>query len=92
MWGKKYSSVAIYFDANTGKKLFSYLPSTAASGDTVSEWLSALHMAQVWGLPMQIFVSFMGFVVTGLTVTGVVIWWIKRKSRLIIHNQKLQNI
>jgi uncharacterized iron-regulated membrane protein len=58
------------------------LPATAyrwkgppeGAGQIISRWLDWLHMAQVFGLPMQIFVCIMGLVITTLSVTGDTIW------------------
>lgn len=52
-----------------------------ASGDIVSEWLNALHVAQVGGRAYQAFVALLGIVIAVLASTGVVIWWLKRKAR-----------
>jgi len=52
-----------------------------ASGNAVSQWLSALHTGRVGGLFYRIFLSLMGIVVAMLSVTGVVIWWKKRSAR-----------
>lgn len=50
------------------------LPSGQFAGDTATNWLTSLHMARVFGLPMQVFVCAMGLVVAMLSVTGVLIW------------------
>lgn len=78
--------------ATNGNLLAIYLPTGLASADTVTQWLIAVHKAKVWGLPMQIFVSAMGLLVVGLTVTGVIIWFKKRKSRTVVHQLKYANI
>ncbi|GJL55335.1 MAG: peptidase [Nitrospirales bacterium] len=76
-WG----GTSVWFDANTGVQRALYLPTGEASGDTVSAWLFALHMAAIWGMPFQIFMSMMGITVAVLSVTGVVIWWKKYTAR-----------
>ncbi len=81
---KESANTAVMFNANSGKQLAVYLPSGVAAGDTITQWLLALHTAKVWGLPMQIFVSAMGMGVVGLTVTGVLIWLKKRNSRKLV--------
>lgn len=86
---EKSANTRVMFDANTGQRIALYLPTGAASGNTITEWLFALHMATVWGLPMQIFVSVMGVVVVMLSITGVYIWWKKRKSRIVMQRQRL---
>ncbi|MFT7774207.1 PepSY-associated TM helix domain-containing protein [Roseateles sp.] len=71
----------VYFDGDTGALRATWLPTGGAAGDTVRTWLTSLHMALVWGLPMKLFMSAMGLAVAMLVVTGVVIWWRKRRAR-----------
>ena len=75
----KEAETYVIFDADTGALLDASWPgkSVEKTGDAVSRWLFMLHMAQVFGLPMKIFVCVMGFVITALSVTGVYIWWKK---------------
>ena len=75
----------VTFNADTGEfSTFSWSGNETTS-DTVTRWLIMLHMAHVFGLPMQIFVCLMGLVITALCVTGVYIWWKKRKARALRH-------
>ncbi|NOU23771.1 MAG: PepSY domain-containing protein [Methyloglobulus sp.] len=77
----KRPETALTFDANTGKFIGIWpLPSGEYSGVTVGSWFLALHFAWIWGLPYKIFVCFMGLVVAMLSVTGVYIWWKKRRA------------
>lgn len=71
----------LFFDADTGAFRGLYLPTGEAAGDTFTTWITTLHMAAIWGWPMQLFVCLMGLVVAMLGVTGVVIWWRKKASR-----------
>lgn len=73
----------VLFDADTGALKLVLLPSGQYTGNTISNWLYALHMANVFGLPYRIAVCVMGLVVAMLSVTGVYIWWKKRRSRVI---------
>lgn len=59
-----------------------WLPTRDQAGNTVSNWLGALHMGHVWGLPYRIFIALIGLVATMLSFTGTVIWWKKRKGRV----------
>ncbi|MGJ3257144.1 MAG: PepSY-associated TM helix domain-containing protein [Alcanivorax sp.] len=77
-WGR----TRMYIDGNSGEVIALYLPTGAASGDTLTTWLITLHMAGVWGLPFKIFVSVSGILLVMLSVTGVVIWQRKRSARL----------
>ncbi|HBR52028.1 MAG TPA: peptidase [Nitrospira sp.] len=73
----------VFFDAETGALKFTLLPSGQYTGNTITNWLYALHMANVFGLPYRILVCLVGLVVTMLSITGVYIWWKKRRSRVI---------
>ena len=72
----------VLFDADTGALRLVLLPSGQYAGNTISNWLYALHMANVFGLPYRILVCVMGLIVMMLSITGVYIWWKKRRSRL----------
>jgi uncharacterized iron-regulated membrane protein len=78
---EKWGSTSVWFDAGTGALRATWIPTGEAAGDTVSSWLLALHVAAIWGLPFKIFVSLVGIVVALLSVTGMVIWWRKRRGR-----------
>jgi uncharacterized iron-regulated membrane protein len=41
-----------------------------------------MHSGRILGLPGRILISAMGLVVAALSVTGVVIWWRKRRARV----------
>ena len=71
----------ITFDGDTGALISVELPTGEHSGNTVTYWLRALHMADFLGLPYRIFVCVLGLVITMLSATGVYIWWKKRKAR-----------
>lgn len=71
----------VFFDANDGSLKLVLLPTGQFSGNTITSWLIALHDANVFGLPYRIFVSTLGLVIAMLSVTGVYIWWKKRKAR-----------
>lgn len=74
-------NTAILIDADTGARRGVYLPTRGAWGDTFSNWLGALHMAHVFGLPYRIFASMLGLVVVMLSVTGILIWRRKQRGR-----------
>ncbi len=81
--GEKSYRTSVAFDADTGAMLQSAWPGSPfeKSGDVISHWLYWLHMAAVFGLTMQVFVCIMGLVITALSVTGVYIWWKKRRAQ-----------
>jgi uncharacterized iron-regulated membrane protein len=71
----------VYLSAIDGRELGFDHP-YLATGNAVSQWLSALHTGRVGGLPYRIFLSLMGLIVAILSITGIVIWWKKRKARV----------
>lgn len=72
----------IYIDATTGALRAAQFPSGQYAGNTVTNWLYALHMANVFGLPYRIFVCLLGVAIAMLAITGVYIWWKKRQARV----------
>lgn len=72
---------AAFVDGASGALIGSEIPTGEAAGDTVTTWLTTLHMAHIWGLPFRIVVTVMGLAVAVLSVTGVIIWWKKRAAR-----------
>lgn len=73
----------VYFDRNDGLLVAFDAPSGITAGNTLTNWLYALHFGQVWGLPYRLFLVLMGPVVCSLGVTGVWIWWRKRTKRAL---------
>jgi len=71
----------LYIDATSGHLLGFYLPTGEAAGDTLTTWLTTLHIAGLGGLPYRILVTVMGLAVVSLSLTGIIIWWRKRAAR-----------
>lgn len=71
----------VIVDGNTGRLNELRLPSGQHSGLTFTNWIYALHMANVFGLPYRIVVFIAGLMLTMLSVTGIYIWWRKRGFR-----------
>lgn len=70
----------IHFDGTTGQLQTFSAPTGQNAGDTAASWLFALHMAAVGGLPYRIFVALLGLVIPALAISGLWIWWRKRRS------------
>jgi uncharacterized iron-regulated membrane protein len=69
----------VVIDAYSGAIKQVLLPTGQYSGNTITSWLMALHMANVWGMPYRIFVCVLGLAIVMLSVTGVLIWLKKRR-------------
>lgn len=77
----------VIFDANNGELKLVLLPSGQYTGNTISNWLYALHMANAFGLPYRIFVCLLGLAISVLSVTGVYIWLKKSRAAKAKHNK-----
>ncbi len=77
----QHGATRLYFDVDTGRLLATELPSGRFAGNTVTSWLLALHTAQVGGTAFRLVVCLTGLGVVSLCVTGLVIWWNKRRGR-----------
>jgi uncharacterized iron-regulated membrane protein len=71
----------LYFDSEDGRYLGDWIPWRGTAGDLFLQLQFPLHSGRIAGLPGRIFISAMGLVVAMLSVTGVVIWYRKRRAR-----------
>jgi len=77
----KGGSSYVAFDGDTGALIEASEPTGEHAGNTIEDWLYALHMARVFGMPYRILVFLLGLVIAILSVTGIYIWWKKRAAR-----------
>jgi uncharacterized iron-regulated membrane protein len=77
----KGGSTRVTFDGDTGELRLLSQPTGENTGNTIESWLYALHMARVFGRVYQVFVCLLGLLVALLPVTGIFIWWRKRRAR-----------
>ncbi|WP_221801724.1 PepSY-associated TM helix domain-containing protein [Oceanobacter mangrovi] len=71
----------LYVDAYSGEILGQRIPWQGSVADLFVQAQFPLHSGRILGLPGRILISAMGLVVAMLSVTGVIIWWRKRKAR-----------
>ncbi|KEQ52183.1 PepSY-associated TM helix domain-containing protein [Sphingobium chlorophenolicum] len=71
----------LWIDAQTGRLIRAQFERKGAAGDVVSEWLRALHTATVFGFGYRLLIAISGLVVAMLSITGIYIWWVKRRGR-----------
>jgi uncharacterized iron-regulated membrane protein len=72
----------IVVDAASGAVLSAQVPGEGSVGDIVLRTQFPIHSGRILGLPGRILVSIAGLGVALLSVTGVVIWYRKRRARL----------
>lgn len=71
----------LYFDAQDGRLLGQRLPWSGTAEDIFVQAQFPLHSGRILGLPGRILISLMGVAVAVLSVTGVYLWWKKRRAR-----------
>ncbi|MDP2248636.1 MAG: PepSY-associated TM helix domain-containing protein, partial [Nitrosomonadales bacterium] len=71
----------IYYDGIDGSYLGDKKPWVGTAADIFLQIQFPLHSGRILGLPGRILISIMGVVVAMLSVTGVYVWWRKRKAR-----------
>jgi len=86
----EFGGTMVLFDSTTGTFAGLLLPSGQDAGTTITSWILTLHMAAIWGLPFRIFVCVMGVVVAMLSITGVYLWWKKRRSRAVAQARRIR--
>ena len=72
----------LYYDSEDGRPIGDRVPWVGTAADIFVQLQFPLHSGRIVGLPGRILISAMGLVVAALSVTGVVIWWRKRRARV----------
>ncbi|VWX58658.1 Uncharacterized iron-regulated membrane protein [Burkholderiales bacterium 8X] len=80
----------IYVDAMDGSVIGRYRPWEGTAADVFVQLQLPLHSGRILGMPGRIMMSAMGVLVAMLSVTGIVIWARKRRSRLLQARQARQ--
>ncbi|MEX0269200.1 PepSY-associated TM helix domain-containing protein [Leptolyngbyaceae cyanobacterium UHCC 1019] len=72
---------AVYIDQFNGQVLRVDDERRAALGDLILNAFIPLHFGTFWGLPSRILYVFVGLSPLMLFVTGVIMWWFRRKQK-----------
>jgi len=70
----------LYLDDRSGAIIRADVPGEGSAGDIFTQAQFPLHSGQIGGLAGRIIVSLLGWVVAGLSITGVILWWRKRRA------------
>lgn len=73
----------LYFDGKTGAYLGGKIPGQGTAGDIFMQTQFPLHSGRIIGITGRIMVTVLGLLIAMLSVTGVIIWARKRKSRQV---------
>ena len=71
----------LYMDAKDGSVVSSNRPWHGSAADVFAQLQLPLHGGRILGITGRIMMSIMGLVVAMLSITGIVIWERKRRSR-----------
>lgn len=71
----------VYVSSETGELLGSYRPWHGTGADVFVQLQLPLHSGRILGTFGRVLMSFVGVMVAMLSITGVVIWWRKRRGR-----------
>ena len=74
----------LFIDGMNGQILGERLPWHGTVADIFVQAQFPLHSGRILGLPGRILISIMGIVAAMLSVTGVLIWWRRRRARLLV--------
>lgn len=75
-----YIRTSIWFDGATGQQITRYLPTGFTTGDTLTHWVSALHMGKVgWLSKVLVLLGAAGIFM--LLFSGAKVGWIKWQAR-----------
>jgi uncharacterized iron-regulated membrane protein len=77
----EYGDSEVSLDPYTGKVLRVQDSKLLALGDRVLNSFVPLHYGTFWGLPSRIIYIFVGLAPLVLFITGVVMWWFRRKQK-----------
>lgn len=79
----------IYLDGKEGEVIGQRIPWSGTAADIFIQAQFPLHSGRILGIPGRILMSVMGLVVAMLSVTGVYIWFKKRKARLVVAKREV---
>jgi uncharacterized iron-regulated membrane protein len=79
--GTRTPSVTVVFDGNTGALMDSSFARGVNAGDTFTNWTASIHGANVGGMPGRIAVAVTGLLIPVLSIGGIYLWWVKRRTR-----------
>jgi uncharacterized iron-regulated membrane protein len=71
----------LYFDSRSGESAGADVPGSGSAGDIFLQSMFPLHSGRILGVPGRVLMSALGAMVATLSVTGVLIWLRRQRSR-----------
>jgi uncharacterized iron-regulated membrane protein len=69
----------VWMDQYSGKLLQTQDPENMGTGEIIYGWIFPIHSGRAFGIIGRIIVLLAGISATALSLSGVVIWWLKRR-------------
>lgn len=80
---KTSGSSRVWVDQYSGEVIASQEPESLSAGDRFLIWMFPLHNGEAFGLIGRMVVFVCGVLPLLLYVTGMIVWWKKRRKRLV---------
>ncbi|MDQ0507001.1 PepSY-associated TM helix domain-containing protein [Xanthobacter agilis] len=71
----------LYLSGDQATPIGAMVPGAGTAGDIFMQLQFPIHSGRILGLPGRILIAAMGGLIAMLSVTGVAVWWMKRKGR-----------
>jgi len=71
----------LYFNASDGSAAGDEVPGTGSAGDIFLQAQFPLHSGRILGITGRVLMSLLGVAIAALSLTGLIIWWRKRRAR-----------
>ena len=85
-------STQLWVDSYDGTVLAVQEPKAMSGGQVFVTWMFPLHNGEAFGLPGRMIVFLVGSTPFILYVTGLIVWWRKRKVRIRCERRHLENM
>jgi uncharacterized iron-regulated membrane protein len=72
---------SVYVDGDTGELRDLTLADTMKPGNFVTQLADALHLADFYSPIYRVLEGFVGILIAALSLSGLVVWWHKRRAR-----------
>lgn len=79
---QSYGRTQVFLDSHTGDILATYTPEDFSRADVFFSWQFPLHNGEAFGLFGRWVILVTGFIPAVLYVTGVILWWRRRRVRI----------
>ncbi len=79
--GTGFGDPFLCYDADTGELVSATIPGDGSIGDQIIALQRQIHSGDIAGLPGRIAVCVLGLLIAVMSLTGVLIWWKKHRSR-----------